>query len=79
MLAQNSAKRVTLRGKVSRETLPAVREWTELGGTVSFLYSGDMNELIRTLAKEEVEDLTIAEPDLEEIFLHFYGKGGDQA
>ena len=79
MLAQNSAKRVTLRGKVDRETLPAVREWTELGGTVSFLYSGDMNELIRTLAKEEVEDLTIAEPDLEEIFLHFYGKGGDQA
>ena len=79
MLAQNSAKRVTLRGKVGREALPEVREWTELGGTVSFLYSGDMNELIRTLAKEKIEDLTIAEPDLEEIFLHFYGKGGEQA
>ena len=78
-LAHNSAKRVTLRGRVNRETLPEVREWSELGGTVSFLYSGDMNELIRTLAKEEIEDLTIAEPDLEEIFLHFYGKGGEQA
>ena len=79
MLAQNSAKRVTLRGRVNRETLPGAKEWSELGGTVSFLYSGDMNELIRRLAKEEIEDLTIAEPDLEEIFLHFYGKGGEQA
>ena len=79
MLARNSAKRVTLRGRVSRESLPEVREWTELGGTVSFLYSGNMNELIRKLAGEEIDDLTIAEPDLEEIFLHFYGKGGEQA
>ena len=79
MLARNSAKRVTLRGRVSRESLPEVREWTDLGGTVSFLYSGNMNELIRKLAGEEIDDLTIAEPDLEEIFLHFYGKGGEQA
>ena len=50
-----------------------------LGGTVSFLYGGNMNDLIRLLAAKEIEDLTIAEPDLEEIFLHFYGKGGEQA
>ena len=79
MLARTSAKRVVLRGSVGREKLPEVREWTEIGGTVSFLYSGDMNELIRLLAKEEVRDLTISDPDLEEIFLHFYGKGGEQA
>lgn len=79
MLARTSAKRVVLRGSIDREKLPEVREWTEIGGTVSFLYSGDMNELIRLLAKEEVRDLTIADPDLEEIFLHFYGKGGEQA
>ena len=79
MLARNSAKRVTLRGRVNREILPGAKEWSELGGTVSFLYSGDMNKLIRSLAKEEIEDLTVAEPDLEEIFLHFYGKGGEQA
>ena len=79
MLSKTSAKRVILRGNISREELPEVREWTELGGTVSFLYSGDMNELIRILAGKEIRDLTIAEPDLEEIFLHFYGKGGEQA
>lgn len=79
MLAQTSARRVILRGKVSREEVPEAREWTELGGTVSFLYSGDMNELIRFLATKQIDDLTIAEPDLEEIFLHFYGKEGEQA
>ena len=79
MLARNSAKRVTLRGKISREEIPEAREWTDLGGTVSFLYSGDMNSLVRTLASKELSDLTISEPDLEEIFLHFYGKGGEQA
>ena len=78
-LSRTSAKRVTLRGKVTREDLPDAREWTELGGTVSFLYSGDMNGLIRKLAKENIDDLTISEPDLEEIFLHFYGKGGGEA
>ena len=79
MLARNSAKRVTLRGKISREEIPEAREWTDLGGTVSFLYSGDMNSLVRILASKELSDLTISEPDLEEIFLHFYGKGGEQA
>ena len=79
MLAKTSAKRVTLRGTVRREKLPEVREWTEMDGTVSFLYSGGMNELIRALAEEEIKDLTVSEPDLEEIFLHFYGKGGEQA
>ncbi len=79
MLARNSAKKVTLRGEIRREELPEAREWNELGETVSFLYSGDMNELIRILAGKEIRDLTIAEPDLEEIFLHFYGKGGEQA
>lgn len=78
-LAQTSARRVILRGKISREEIPSAREWTEFGGTVSFLYSGDMNELIRLLAARQIEDLTIAEPDLEEIFLHFYGMGGEQA
>ena len=44
-------------------------------GATSFLYNGDMNELIQKLARGTVNDITISEPDLEEIFLHYYGKG----
>lgn len=78
-LARSNARRVTLQGTVRREDLPGAKDWTEAGGTTSFLYGGDMNELIRILSKAEIRDLTIAEPDLEEIILHYYGKDGGQA
>ena len=45
--------------------------------TVSFLYSGDMNRLLRALSSGEIADLTVSEPDLEEIFLHYYENGGE--
>ena len=32
----------------------------------------------KTLARGTVRDLTIAEPDLEEIFLHYYEKEGEE-
>ena len=78
-LAESSARRVTLRGGVRREDLPECKNWTELGDTVSFLWSGEVNDLIRALARKDIRDMTIAEPDLEEIVLHFYEKGGEQA
>ena len=37
-----------------------------------FLYSGDVNALIGRLSLEQVDNLTIEEPPLEEIFLHYY-------
>ena len=78
-LVRSDARRVTLQGGLRREDLPDAKDWTEQDGTVSFLYSGDMNVLIRALSAADIRSLTIAEPDLEEIVLHFYGKGGEQA
>ena len=78
-LAESSARRVTLRGNIRREDLPKCRDWKEFGDAVSFLYSGDINALVRALAAADIQDMTIAEPDLEEIVLHFYEKGGEQA
>ena len=43
---------------------------------VSFLYGGEMPALIAALQGLPVTDLTITEPDLEEVFLHFYQNGG---
>lgn len=39
---------------------------------VSFLFKGDVNEVIRLLGQKKVENLTIEEPTLEEIFMHYY-------
>jgi hypothetical protein len=33
---------------------------------------GDINPVIRTLARYDVEDLTFSEPNLEDVFLHYY-------
>ena len=77
-LAKAGARRITLKGDLKREDLPGIRNWTEQEDTVSFLYNGDPNRLIRVLAGRDIRELTVAEPDLEEIVLHFYEKGGEQ-
>lgn len=42
------------------------------GNVLSFMCSGDVNELIRLLAGKNIVNLTIEEPSLEEIFMHYY-------
>ena len=45
----------------------------------SFLYSGDIRALLSALARSSIQDLSVSDPDLEEIFLHYYENGGDPA
>lgn len=75
-LSKTNAKRITVHGKVILDGLGGIRDRQETDGSVSFLYSGDMNPLLRTLAAGQVSDLTVSEPDLEEIFLHYYETEG---
>ncbi|NIM93538.1 MAG: ATP-binding cassette domain-containing protein [Anaerolineales bacterium] len=41
-------------------------------GAVSFFYKGDINLITRLISEKEVTDVTIEEPTLEEIFMHYY-------
>jgi len=75
-LGKTSAKRVTLQGNVMLNRLQGVRDLKKVGEMASFLYSGDMNLLLQILASGSVSDLSVAEPDLEEIFMHYYEDGG---
>lgn len=79
VLSKTSAKRVTVHGAVDLEHLIGVRDRKDTGDSISFLYSGDMNHLLRTLSSGQVSDLTVTEPDLEEVFLHYYEKDGETA
>lgn len=76
-LARTSARRVTLHGSAPIEGLAGIRDQKEADGVVSFLYSGEMGRLLAALAAGQVRDLTVTEPDLEEIFLHYYEGKGD--
>lgn len=76
-LSRTNTKRITLRGQVDLQNLKGIRNRQDVDGTVSFLFGGNINELIRILSTGKVADLTVAEPDLEEVFLHYYEKDGN--
>ncbi len=77
VLARTNAKRITVRGEVDLEHLEDIRDRRYAEDSVSFLYGGDINDLLRTLSAGRVNDLTVTEPDLEEVFLHYYEKDGE--
>ena len=77
--ANAGAKRVTIHGRVDISQLRGIKDRREGDGSVSFLYSGEIQVLLQCLSAGQVTDLTVAEPDLEEIFLHFYEEEAAQA
>ncbi|WP_138203549.1 ABC transporter ATP-binding protein [Haloimpatiens lingqiaonensis] len=42
---------------------------------VSFIFKGDINLIMKKLSEIEISNIWIEEPDLEEIFMHYYEKG----
>lgn len=78
-LSKTNARRVTVHGSVDLEALDGIRDIRSDDKSVSFLYSGDMNRLIGRLSEGDVYDLSVSEPDLEELFMHYYEKAGDRA
>ena len=73
-ISKTNARRVSLRGKADISTLTGVKEVVEDKNGMSFLYSGEASALLEALNKGSVKDFTVTEPDLEEVFLHYYRK-----
>lgn len=73
-LGHTGAKRVTLRGVTDAPELEHIRDVRSSADAVSFLYGGKADRLLKELSKLPISDITIAEPDLEEIFMHYYAK-----
>lgn len=71
-LGHTDAKRVRLRGLSEPPALEHMKDIQTDGDSVSFLYDGNLNPLLQTLAVLPLTDVSISEPDLEEIFLHYY-------
>ena len=46
------------------------------GNEITLLYSGDIKALLNKLNALPIKDLLIEEPTLEEVFMHYYEKGG---
>lgn len=57
---------------------PSISGVAVQGSRVSFLYSGDVNGLTKLIAQMKLTDVSITEPDLEEVFMHYYEKSADR-
>jgi len=74
-LQQNSYKKVTVSAErldPDRFALPGVAALQVENGTLRFYFKGDINQVVQRLAELRVRDLSIEDPTLEEIFLHYY-------
>jgi ABC-2 type transport system ATP-binding protein len=52
--------------------MPGVTNLEFQNGAVRFFYKGDINQVLGKIGDLTVTDVTIEEPTLEEIFMHYY-------
>lgn len=55
-----------------RFAIPGVTNLEWENGAVKFFYKGDINTMTQLISAQPVSDVTIEEPSLEEIFMHYY-------
>lgn len=74
-LQQNNYKKVRVEAAGIDPTtfnLPGVTNLQSEDSMVHFFFKGDINSVLQKIAPFQVSDLTIEEPTLEEIFMHYY-------
>jgi ABC-2 type transport system ATP-binding protein len=74
-LQQNNYKKVKVTAdglSPAAFDLPGVTNIQADNGTQSFFFKGDINVVLRKISGLQIADVTIEEPTLEEIFMHYY-------
>lgn len=79
-LNKNSYKKIKIETKSDVlnvfGNLSGISKFEQNGNEANFLFKGNLNGIIKALAGIDIKNLSIAEPDLEEIFMHYYAKEG---
>ncbi len=57
---------------VERFNLTEIKDLVVKENNIHFKYTGKINDLLEIIRGEDIVDLTISEPDLEDIFMHYY-------
>lgn len=74
-LQQNNYKKVRVAADgldPASFALPGVTNLQTENGAASFFFKGDINAVLQKISGIQVADVTIEEPTLEEIFMHYY-------
>ncbi|BCB03633.1 ABC transporter ATP-binding protein [Bacillus sp. KH172YL63] len=77
-LKENNHKKIKIESKYTVDAsvldIEGVTNLAVEGTHISFLFRGDINTVMRKIAEIDIANVWIEEPDLEEIFLHYYEK-----
>ncbi len=76
-LGNTGVKKVVLRGACDISSLTNIKDIKQEENSIAFLYNGNISELLKKLSQMGLEDINITDPDLEEVFLHYYAKGDE--
>jgi ABC-2 type transport system ATP-binding protein len=74
-LQKNNYKKVRVTAKGLKPAAVKMAGVTNLqadNGSVSFFFKGDINAVLKKIGGLKLDDVTIEEPTLEEIFMHYY-------
>lgn len=78
MLSHTGIKRVSLRGVCELPSIEGIRDASLSEGSVKFLYSGDISALLARLADMKPTDVSIADPELDEILINYYERSEEK-
>ena len=73
-LGYTGVKRVTLKGAAELPESLDLRDLKREGDTLTFLYDQSPRTLIEALSQTAFEDVNITDPELDEVFMHYYAK-----
>lgn len=77
-LTENNYKKfkVEMKTKVDKNYFeaPGVSSLEMEGNTISFLFKGNINLIIKKISEVQISNVWVEEPNLEEIFMHYYEK-----
>jgi ABC-2 type transport system ATP-binding protein len=77
-LQENSYKRFSIETKsgINKEifNINGVSSFEIKNNTAHFIFKGNINTIMKKISEIELRNISIEEPDLEEIFMHYYAK-----
>lgn len=77
-LQENSYKKIKIEAKtninIDTFSMDGVSKLDIKGRNVDFIFKGNINALLKIIAEIDLMNISIDEPDLEEIFMHYYAK-----
>ena len=77
-LQEHNYKRISIESKssITKETfdISGISDFVIKGNTANFIFKGNINDITKRIAEIELRNISIDEPDLEEIFMNYYAK-----